>query len=35
MEVLGVERPASQQDWAFDGVSVLPILREFGTTAAF
>ena len=23
----GVERPESQKDWAFDGVSVLPILR--------
>ena len=27
MEVLGVERPAAQQSWAFDGVSLLPILR--------
>lgn len=27
MEILGVERPESQQDWAFDGVSVMPILR--------
>lgn len=27
MDVLGLDRPASQQDWAFDGVSVLPILR--------
>eukprot|EP00035_Acanthoeca_spectabilis_P022118 m.442104 g.442104 ORF g.442104 m.442104 type:complete len:647 (-) comp18751_c0_seq1:78-2018(-) len=27
MEVLDVERPASQKDWAFDGVSVMPILR--------
>jgi arylsulfatase A len=27
MEVLGVERPPEQRDWAFDGVSVLPILR--------
>ena len=35
MEVLGVERPPSQRDWAFDGVSVLPILREFWTTDPF
>jgi arylsulfatase A-like enzyme len=27
MEVLAVERPAGQETWAFDGVSVLPILR--------
>jgi|EP01047_Picozoa_sp_COSAG01_P048365 arylsulfatase A-like enzyme len=27
LEVLGVERPATQASWAFDGVSVLPILR--------
>ena len=27
LEVLGVERPATQSKWAFDGVSVLPILR--------
>eukprot|EP01062_Namystynia_karyoxenos_P066074 TRINITY_DN60095_c0_g1_i1.p2 TRINITY_DN60095_c0_g1~~TRINITY_DN60095_c0_g1_i1.p2 ORF type:complete len:665 (+),score=191.16 TRINITY_DN60095_c0_g1_i1:96-1997(+) len=27
MDVLGVERPASQRDWAFDGKSILPILR--------
>lgn len=27
MEVLDLERPADQKDWAFDGVSVLPILK--------
>eukprot|EP01051_Picozoa_sp_SAG22_P006225 SAG22_NODE_400_length_11089_cov_6.934668_10_plen_159_part_01 len=27
LEVLGTQRPASQAGWAFDGVSVLPILR--------
>ncbi len=27
MEALGVQRPPEQQGWAFDGVSVLPILR--------
>jgi len=27
LDVLGVERPAAQRDWAYDGVSVLPILR--------
>lgn len=27
MDVLGVPRPAEQADWAFDGVSVLPLLR--------
>ena len=27
LDVLGVQRPAAQRDWAFDGVSVLPILR--------
>ena len=27
MEVLGVERPESQKDWHFDGVSVMPILK--------
>ena len=27
MEVLDVERPASQKDWHFDGISVLPILK--------
>ena len=27
MEVLGVERPAAQAHWAFDGVSAMPILR--------
>ena len=27
LEVLGVERPATQSKWAFDGISVLPILR--------
>lgn len=27
MDVLGVERPEAQRGWAFDGVSVLPILR--------
>lgn len=27
MDVLHVERPSSQQDWHFDGISVLPILR--------
>ena len=27
LDVLGVERPASQQAWAYDGVSVMPILR--------
>ena len=27
MDVLGVERPAAQAAWAFDGVSAMPILR--------
>jgi hypothetical protein len=27
MDVLNVARPAAQQSWAFDGVSVMPILR--------
>jgi arylsulfatase A-like enzyme len=27
MDVLGVSRPPSQASWAFDGVSVLPLLR--------
>ena len=27
LEVLGLQRPASQSTWAFDGVSVLPILK--------
>ena len=27
MDALGVDRPAAQRDWAFDGRSVLPILR--------
>jgi hypothetical protein len=27
MEVLDIERPAHQQDWAFDGISAMPILR--------
>jgi hypothetical protein len=27
MDVLGVARPAAQAAWAFDGVSILPILR--------
>ena len=27
LDVLGVERPAAQRDWGYDGVSVLPILR--------
>ena len=27
LEVLGLERPAAQRDWAYDGVSVMPILR--------
>eukprot|EP01047_Picozoa_sp_COSAG01_P086894 COSAG01_NODE_19749_length_991_cov_8.226457_2_plen_61_part_00 len=27
LEVLGISRPAPQQSWNFDGVSVLPILR--------
>jgi hypothetical protein len=27
LEVLGVQRPASQAEWAFDGVSLLPIFR--------
>eukprot|EP01065_Artemidia_motanka_P046058 TRINITY_DN6879_c0_g2_i4.p1 TRINITY_DN6879_c0_g2~~TRINITY_DN6879_c0_g2_i4.p1 ORF type:complete len:629 (+),score=238.06 TRINITY_DN6879_c0_g2_i4:52-1938(+) len=27
MEVLSVERPAKQQNWAFDGKSIMPILR--------
>lgn len=27
MEVLGVERPPSQKNWHFDGISVLPILK--------
>jgi hypothetical protein len=27
MDVLDVERPAAQAGWAFDGVSVLPVLR--------
>lgn len=28
LEVLDMKRPASQSDWAFDGISVLPILRD-------
>ena len=27
LDVLGVERPAAQRDWAYDGVSAMPILR--------
>lgn len=27
MEVLGVERPESQKNWALDGYSVLPLLK--------
>ena len=27
LDVLQVQRPAAQRDWAFDGVSILPILR--------
>lgn len=27
LDVLGMERPASQSHWAFDGLSVMPILR--------
>ncbi len=27
LDVLGVERPAAQRDWAYDGVSLMPILR--------
>ena len=27
VHVLGVERPAAQRNWHFDGISVLPILR--------
>ena len=27
MEVLDLDRPADQKDWAFDGVSVLPLLK--------
>lgn len=28
MEILGVDRPPEQQSWAFDGRSVLPLLRN-------
>ena len=28
MEILSVERPSAQRDWALDGTSVMPILRE-------
>mmetsp|Transcript_23335 Transcript_23335/g.55324 ORF Transcript_23335/g.55324 Transcript_23335/m.55324 type:complete len:673 (+) Transcript_23335:583-2601(+) len=28
MDVLGVARPESQQDWAFDGRSILPLLKN-------
>jgi arylsulfatase A-like enzyme len=28
MEMLGVERPPQQQSWAFDGRSILPLLRN-------
>lgn len=28
MDVLDVKRPASQQDWAMDGVSLMPLLRD-------
>ena len=27
LDVLGLERPASQKDWHFDGISVLPLLK--------
>ena len=27
MEILGVQRPESQKNWHFDGVSVMPIIR--------
>ena len=30
MDVLGVQRPAAQQNWGFDGRSVMPILRGEG-----
>ena len=28
MDVLGVDRPESQQDWSFDGRSILPLLKD-------
>jgi arylsulfatase A-like enzyme len=31
LDILKVERPASQADWAFDGQSVMPILTQQGT----
>ena len=31
LEVLDVQRPASQADWAFDGQSVMPILTQQGS----